>query len=140
MDSVGLCDLDVDEAGCGESGAVLLVSERSGDAAGPARDVFACGVVHVLLGDDVGDGNAPTGAKDPGGFGEHEVLVTGEVDDAVGDDDIDTGVGQGDVLEVALEELDVRDTRLLGIAPCELEHLGGHVEPDRPAPWGDAPS
>ena len=37
----------------------------------------------------------------------------------------------GHVLEVALDELDVLDARLRGVRARELEHLVGHVQPDR---------
>ena len=45
----------------------------------------------------------------------------------------------GHVLEVALEELDVLDAGLGGVGARELEHLVGHVEPDRLAGRPDAP-
>ena len=43
--------------------------------------------------------------------------------------------GSGSVLDVALEELGVGGAGLGGVAAGELEHLVGHVEPDR-APGG----
>ena len=67
---------------------------------------------------------------------EHLGLVGGQVDHAVRDDHVDARVGQRDVLDVALEELDVLGARVGGVAPGEVEHLVGHVEavrvPGRP--------
>jgi hypothetical protein len=48
----------------------------------------------VVLGDDVGAPEAPNGTKHAVGLGEHGRLVDGEVDHAVGIDDIDRGVRQ----------------------------------------------
>jgi hypothetical protein len=46
--------------------------------------------------------------------------------------------GRGDVLEVAVDELDVVDAGLGGVGSGEVEHLVGHVEADGPASGGDA--
>ncbi len=78
--------------------------------------------------DDVGDGEAAAGAEDAEGFGEDAVLVGGEVDDAVGDDDVDGVVREGDVLDLSLEELDVGEAGLELVLAGEGEHLVGHVE------------
>ena len=77
--------------------------ERAGDAAGPLAHVRARRLVHVLVGDHVGDGEAAAGAQHARGLGDHPRLVAGEVDDAVGDHDVDARVGQRDLLDVALE-------------------------------------
>ena len=132
VDAVRLADLDVDEPGVGQRGAELGLGQRAGDAAGPLRHVGAGGLVHALVGDHVGDGEAAAGAQHARGLGEHDALVGGEVDHAVGDDDVDGGVGQRDLLEVALEELDVLDAGRGGVGAREREHLVGHVEPDAP--------
>ena len=47
--------------------------------------------------------------------------------------------GERDVLEIALDELDVLHAGLGGVGARQLEHLVGHVEPDRLARRGDAP-
>jgi hypothetical protein len=57
----------------------------------------------------IGDGETAAGLEHAEGFAQDAILVGGEIDDAVGDDDIDRVVGQGDVLDFALEELDVLD-------------------------------
>ena len=74
------------------------------------------------------------GPEHPRGLGQHLGLVAGEVDHAVGDHHVDACVGERELLEVALDELDVRDAGLGGVGARELEHLVGHVEPDRPCP------
>ena len=133
VDAVGLGDLDVDEPGRGERLLELGAGERAGDAAGPLLHVGACRVVHVLVGDHVGHGEAPARLEHARGLAQDLLLVAGEVDDAVGDDDVDGGVGQRDLLEVALEELGVLDAGRGGVGAREREHLVGHVEPDRAA-------
>jgi hypothetical protein len=69
---------------------------------GPLQHVGAGGVVHALVGDHVRDGEAPARSQYAGGFGEDGALVGGELDDAVGDDDVDGGLGARDVLEQPL--------------------------------------
>ncbi len=86
-----------------------VACERAGDAAGPLLHVRACRFVHVGVGDHVRDGEAPAGAQHPCGLSEHLALVGGEVDHAVRDHDVDGVVCERDVLDVALDELDVFD-------------------------------
>ena len=47
-------------------------------------------------------------------------------------------VGQRDVLDVALDELDVLDAGLGGVGAREVEHLVGHVQADGLAGRADA--
>ena len=69
---------------------------------------------------------------------QHPVLVRREIDDAVRDDDVDRVIGKRDVLDFALEELDVFDARLLLVLPSKCEHLVGHVETVGFSCWADA--
>jgi hypothetical protein len=84
---VGLADLDVDQPGVVQRALELGAGQRAGDAAGPLLHVGARGVVHLRVGDHIGDGEPAAGAQDARGLTDHTVLVGGEVDDAVGDDD-----------------------------------------------------
>ena len=83
------------EACGGEFGGVVGLFEGSSDAADPEEHGLADAIVEVATGDDVGDGEAAAGAQDTEGFGEDAVFVGGEIDDAVGEDDVDGVVGQG---------------------------------------------
>src|SRR5215469_8632726 len=49
-------------------------------------------------------------AKRPERFGEHPVLVGGQIDDAIRDDDVHRAVRERNRFDLALEELDVVDT------------------------------
>ena len=93
--------------------------------------VGARGVVHVRVGDHVRDGEASPRPQYARGLADHAALVGAEVDHAVGDDDVDAGVRERDLLDVALEELDVLDARRARVGTRQREHLVGHVEPDR---------
>lgn len=61
-----------------------------------------------------GLGEAAAGPEDAGGLPEHLGLVDGEVDDAVGEDDVDGGGGEGDGLGL--------------VGASEVEHLVGRVQ------------
>ena len=64
MDAVGLGDLDVHEPRVGERPLEFPARERTGDAARPLRHVGAGRLVHVVVGDHVGDGEAAAGPQD----------------------------------------------------------------------------
>ena len=65
------------EPGVGERLLELGAGERAGDAAGPLLHVRAGGLVHVGVGDHVGDGEAPARPQHAGCLGEHLALVGG---------------------------------------------------------------
>ena len=74
MDAVGLGDLDLGQSGGGEGVRELVAGKGAGDAAGPCGHVGAGGLVHVVVGDDIGDGEAAAGAQDAGGFAQDRGL------------------------------------------------------------------
>lgn len=135
VNAMGLGDGNLGQSGCGQGLLTLLRGYGAGDAADPARHVSAGVVVHVRAGYDIGDGESTTGSQDPGGFEHHDVLIGSKVDHTVGQHDVDAGVGQRDVLQVALDELDVRDAGIGGVTPGQVKHLGGHVEAATPPRW-----
>ena len=96
-----------------------------------------CGV-EAVVGDDVADAEPAARAEHPERFGQHAGLVGGQVDHAVGDDDIDVPVGQRDVLDVAVQELRVADTGLGGVLAGQGDHVRGAVQPIGLAAGGDA--
>jgi hypothetical protein len=102
------------------------------------RRVGPRGVVHVGVGDDIGDRHAPARPQDVRRLAEYPRLVPGQVDDAVGDHDVDARVGQRQLLEVALDELDVVDARSAAFAP-EVEHPVGRVQADHATARPDPP-
>ena len=107
---VGVISMSSNPGG-GEDRAELGLGERAGDAAGPGGHVGSgrSSMSGSAMTSEIGE--AAAGAQDACGFGDRLGLVAGEVDDAVGDDDVDACVGEGHVLEVALDELDVARRR-----------------------------
>jgi hypothetical protein len=59
VDSVGGLDFDLLKAGGAERAAKLGFGQGTRDAAGPCGHVGASGLVHVGVGDHVGDSEAP---------------------------------------------------------------------------------
>ena len=124
----GLLDLDLIEARVGQIAPELVDRQRSRDAAGELLRVLARDLVHVGIGHDVADGESSPWPQDAGGLEEDPALVRGEVDHAVGDDHVDRRVVQGNVLDLAFEELDILGVRLGRVVAGQGEHLVGHVE------------
>jgi len=92
---------------------VLSFQKSSGNSAGPEVDALA-GVLGDFGADDhVGELETPARAQDAVDLGEHSVLVGHEVDHAVGDDDVDGFVGEGQILDQAMVQLDVGQARRL---------------------------
>ena len=138
MDAVGFADLDVDQSGGGERRLVL------GAVSAPAMQPVHCSMSARVASSMSGSAMTSETAKRPPARRTRAAsrrtrrLVGGEVDDAVGDDDVDARVGERDLLDVALDELGVVDAGLGGVGPCEREHLVGHVEADRAPAGADA--
>ena len=78
--------------------------------------------------DNVGDGEAAARLEHAKRLAQDAVLVGREIDDAVGDDDVDRVVGQGNVFDLAFEKLDVFDACLALVFAGQGEHVVGHVE------------
>ena len=96
-------------------------------------------VGHFAADDHVGDGETAARLQDAERFAQHPVLVGGEIDHAVGNDDVDRVVGQGNVFDLALEKLDVLDAGLALVLAGESQHFIGHVEAVSFAGRADAP-
>jgi hypothetical protein len=133
---MGRRDADLGEADLAQPRLVLSEGEGARDAARVAAALGSLRRGEVVARDDVAHANPPARAQDAGHLGEHGGLVGGQVDDAVADDDVDRSSGEWNLLDSALEELDVRHTRLGGVPEREGEHLLCHVEavrlPGRP--------
>ena len=79
---------------------------------GPQLGVARDGLGQRPLADDVGEREPPARCEGTGGRTEHGGLVGGEVDDAVGHDQVDAPFEHRRVLDVPLHELDVGDAGL----------------------------
>src|SRR5437879_1813938 len=84
--------------------------------------------MHFSSGHHVRYGEPASRFEDAERLAQNLVLVGGEVDHAVGDDDIHRVVGQRDALDLTLEELDVGDAGLPLILVGEGEHFVGHIQ------------
>src|SRR6266498_5172296 len=127
VEDVGGLDVGGLEAGGVQFGLVVGVEQGAGDAAGPQCHEVAQRCGQPPAEHDVGDGEPAAGAQYPVGLAQDAVLVHGEVDDAVGDDDVDRGVRQRDVLDRAVQEFGVGDAGLVLVAAGQVQHLGSEV-------------
>ena len=121
--------LDLLEPGCLESGLVLALRERAGDAADVAAALRALLRGQVVFGDDVADPDPAARLEHARDLGQHGRLVDGEVDHAVRDHDVDDSAGSGICSITPFRKCDVADAGIGGVLLREREHLVGHVEP-----------
>jgi hypothetical protein len=68
---------------------------------------------------------------------EDSVLVRDEVDDAIGNDDLEGLILKRQTLGLAFDELDVRRAHLACGSLCLRQHLGRHVDPCHPPGLAD---
>src|SRR6185437_2640596 len=141
FDVVGSRDFERDV--CEPCGFELVLIVRSlkgaGDATDPEEHAVAYGVRDVTEEDHVGDGEAAAGAEDTKCFREDAVFIGGEIDNAVGDDDVDGTAGKGYGFDLAFEEFDVGDACLTLVFAREVQHFVSHVEAIGFACWNYAP-
>ena len=102
--------------------------QRSGDASDPQLHVAANRGRHLAAHHHVRDREAPARLQHAKRLAQHAVLVARKIDHAVRDDHVDRIVGQRDIFDLALEELDVLRAGLALVLAREREHLVGHVE------------
>ncbi len=118
--------------------AVAGGGEGAGGAAGQPLGLGSPGRVQVLVGDDVADADAAAGAQHAEGLGQDAGLVGGQVDDAVGDDNVDAGFGQRDGLDAAGQELGVGHPGGRGVVAGQGDHVGRAVQAVSLPAGGDA--
>jgi hypothetical protein len=90
------------------------------------------GVLGDLVADeDVGELQPPAGLQDAVDLRKDRLLVGHEVDDPVGDHDVDrVGCEWELLLDQRLAQLDVGQPHRLGTRTSGFEHRAGHVDPD----------
>lgn len=131
-------DVDILEASPGELLLVVALDEGTSDTSRPKLEILLRLRRQGAVEHNVRNGEAATRLQDAVCLGERRVLVRTEVDDAVTDDDVDGAVGQRDLLDVALQKLDIVHLGSDGVAAREIQHLIRHVEAVRLACGSDA--
>ena len=119
---------DAGEPGRLQQVAVLRLGQGAADAADPLFCLGPLTWVDAFVGGNVADAQSAAGAQNPERLGEDACLIGGQVDDAVGDDHVDLLVGQRDVLDMAVQEAGVGDSRLRCASTGEGEHVGAGVQ------------
>jgi hypothetical protein len=125
----GQGDANINEPGHREQGLVVGDGQRPGHAADPPLDLGTAIRIDALVGDGVADAEPAAGLEHSEGLGQHCGLVVGQVDHAVGDHHVHRPVRQRDVLDAAVQELDVANTCLLGVAARQAQHVGAGIQP-----------
>src|SRR5438132_2579380 len=108
---------------------VLCFQQSSGNSAGPEVDVAAALLADGILNRHVCELHSSAGPQHAKDLCEDSVLVRNEIDDAVGDDNVDARVAERKVLDLTLDELDVFGPQLFRSRPGSRQHLQRHVDP-----------
>src|SRR5262249_42304829 len=101
---VGRRDANGGEPGGLENLSVLTLGESAVAAADPLFGLGALHGIEAFVDDDIADAQTAARAQHAERLGEGAGLVGGQVDHTVGDDDVDGGVRQRDVLDMAVQE------------------------------------
>jgi hypothetical protein len=117
-EAIGGPDRHAGEAGAPQGRSVPV----RGDRAVAALDRWRGPVVGAVT-DDVADPHPAARTQHTGDLAEHNLLVGRQNDHAIGDHDVDRFVVEREVLDGALEELDVRRARGMGVAAGQLDRL-----------------
>ncbi|TKS57772.1 MAG: hypothetical protein EWM73_03734 [Nitrospira sp.] len=133
--------MDSQKSGLDHAADIVADRQRARQAVTPFFRVVDEVLGDRLVGDDIGDGEPPAGLEHAEHLPEHLALVGGQVDDAVGNDQIRAALVHRHRVGHALSEFDVgcgmaqvpgHDRR---VAPGDLQHRVGHVDADH-APGG----
>ena len=130
-------DLDMLETGGEQAAAVVVDANGSGDAANVGGDAVGDGLGQFVLESDIADGETAAGLEDAGDFAEDGGLVGREIENAVGDDAIDGGIGQRNLVDGGEVELDIGVAAGVGVGAGALDHGGRHIDADGAAGGAD---
>lgn len=128
-----LCTVGVDrdgfEPGLAQQGPVSFDIQGARHAGGPRLEILFAG--EGSEGNGIGHGEPASRAQDPECFAQHRALVFRQVDDAVGDDNIDRSVGKRNVFDGAFQKRGVLNARACAVGLGDRKHLVGHVDSER---------
>src|ERR1700728_2570010 len=122
-------ELNFLESGRLEFGAILVLLHRTSHTADPRKDALTNLTRYIATGDDIGDGDATSRLQYAECFPYHSVFVSREIDDAIGDDDIDRRIRQWNVLNLSFQELYILNSRPPLVLVRESQHFVSHVQP-----------
>src|ERR1700693_2675024 len=120
-------------------GSIFVFLQRPGNTAHPQEDILPDLRQHFAPGYYIGDGQPAAGPQHTEGLGQHLVFIRGEVDHAVGDNDIHRIVRQRDGFDLSLQKLHVARPGLGFVLVRQSQHFISHVETIRFAGWTDTP-
>src|ERR1019366_5210934 len=94
----------------GEFAAIFVISERPRHTPDPQKHALADFWRDCASGNDIGNRNAPPRLQHPEGLSQYAVFVRRKVDHTIRDNHVDRVVRQWDMLDLALQELDILST------------------------------
>src|ERR1051326_5320041 len=140
LDGVYARRFNIDRFEPGRSQTLYIVHffESASDAADPQLHALSHFGRHFAPHYHIGNRETTARLQHTESFSQHAILVAREVNDAIRDDDIDRAIRQWDVLDLAVEELDVGETALAFVLFCERLHFIRHIEAVGLSGWADA--
>jgi len=121
------------EAGLAQHGFEFVHIRGAGDASAMSGQVGRESGRQIGGADDIGDREASAGFEDAEGFAEHPGFIGREIDNAVGDDDVDGAVSDGEIFDLTEAKLDIGRSDVDGIGYGFGEHGNGHIDAENAA-------
>src|ERR1700736_2697451 len=130
VDAVDAGGFNVDgfESRGGELLLIFRVCQRACDAADPEFHALANRVRDFASNYYIGNCETAAGLEHPECFAQNAVLVAGEVNDTVGQNDVDGVVGQRDIFDLTFQKFNVGEAGFAFVFFGQGEHFVGHVQ------------
>ena len=118
------------ETGVEQAAAVVVDANGAGDAANISGDAVGDGLGQIVLESDIADGETAAGLEDARDFAKDGGLVGREIENAVGDDAVDGGIGQRNFVDGGEMEVDIGVAAGGRVGAGAIDHGGRHIDAD----------
>src|ERR1700690_3130938 len=120
-------DVDLLKTRCGEFAAIFVISERPCHTPDPQKHALADFWRNCTSRHNIGNRHAATRLQHTECLSQYAVFVCREVDHTIRDDHVDRVVRQRDMLDLALQELDILRARFALVLIGKRQHLVRHI-------------
>ncbi len=118
------------ETGIKQAAEILVNANGAGDAANISGDAVGDGLGEIVLESDIADGETSAGLEDARDFAKDSGLVGREIENAIGDDAVDGGIGQRNFVDGGEMEVDIGIAAGGCVGARAIDHGGRHIDAD----------